>query len=127
MDNENIKDEIIVEPYKVYARPNGQNQVIRIFSTCFEGPEEGDIVIKEGNGDEYAHLGYYQLFDERRCHNFKIERDTMIETTEEDKQAELNARPQQTPHQSVEEQILQLQAVVIDMQYQNRLKEMEML
>ena len=123
--DETTEIEITIKPHKVYARPNATKQVRCIFSTCFEQPQEGDVLVKEGNGDDYVHVGYYQLYDHEGLHNYKIVDDAMVETTAEEKTAELAARP--TPPPTAEEQILQLQAVVIDLQYQNRLKEMERL
>lgn len=94
--------EVVVEPYKVYARANELKKVEKIFSTCFENAQEGDVLVKEGFGDEFVHVGYYQIFDENGCFNYKIvekENDddiieVMEETTSEEKQAEIAARPE---------------------------------
>jgi hypothetical protein len=59
--------------YKVYARPNDNNEVTRVFSTCFEQPGEGDILLKEGNGDEFVHVqGAYQLYDDNGRYNYRM-------------------------------------------------------
>lgn len=93
--------EMVMEPFRVYARANEQGQVEKVFSTCFEEAQEGDALIKEGFGDEFVHVGYYQVFDENGCHNYKVVEkeieDAIIkvveETTAEEKQAEIDARP----------------------------------
>ena len=117
--------EIPVITYKVYARPNSKNQVERFFSTCFEEPQDGDVLLNEGTGDEYVHVGYLEAYDDEGLHNYKVASGEVVECASEDKQQELSSRP--APQPTAEEQILQLQAVVIELQYQNRLKEMEML
>ena len=117
--------EIPVSVYKVYARPNSKNQVECFFSSCFEEPQDGDVLMKEGTGDEYVHVGYLQAYDDQGFHNYKVANGEVVECTSEDKQQELSSRPASQP--TTEEQVLQLQAVVIELQYQNRLKEMEML
>ena len=111
--------------YKVYARPNDKNQVERFFSSCFEEPQDGDVLLKAGTGDKFVHVGYLQRYDEEGLYNYKIENGEVVGCTPEDKQQELSNRP--APQPTTEEQILQLQAVIIEMQYQNRLKEMEMI
>ena len=49
------------EVFQVYARPNEKGEVVKIFSTCFFQPQEGDVLLKEGSGDEFAHVGYYKV------------------------------------------------------------------
>lgn len=41
--------------YSIYVRTNNQGIVTHIFSSCFEKPKEGDILIKSGQGDEFVH------------------------------------------------------------------------
>lgn len=133
---EEITNEFIVDEdmgvmpsnlHGVYAKTNELQQVERVYSTVFEEPQECDILLKHGLGDEFVHVGYYQIYDEQMCHNYKVVDGLIIECTPEDKQVELDSRTSSHEESSLKEQILQLQAVVIDMQYQNRLKEMEML
>jgi len=99
--------------YRVFAKINAVYQVERIYSTCFEQSEGSDVFIKDGDGDECVHVGYYQIYDQEGLHNYKIDGNVMVETTAEEKAVELAARPK--PEPTTEEQILQLQAVVIDM------------
>lgn len=87
-----------VSIYKVYARVDVDNVVQKIFSTCFEEAKENDVFIKEGNGDEFVHVGYYQVYDTNLCHNYKvIENDekelVLVETTPEEKKKEIESRP----------------------------------
>ena len=89
INNNQVFMEYEISPYKVYARPNSNQQVEKFFSTCFEQPLENDICIKEGFGDEFVHVGYYQVYDSNMCHNYKIVSNKLIETTEEEKQQEL--------------------------------------
>lgn len=60
------------EVFQVYARPNEKGEVIKIFSTCFFQPQEGDVLLKEGSGDEFAHVGYYKVYDENGFLNYVI-------------------------------------------------------
>ena len=79
--------------YKVYAKANINGQVEKFFSTCFEKPEAADILVKEGAGDEYVHVGYYEVLDADGCHNYKLEDGGIAETTDEEKAAEKAAFP----------------------------------
>ena len=59
--------------YKVYARVNESHEVTSIFSTCFEHPKDDDILLKEGEGGEFAHVqGLYQLYDDKGKLNYRI-------------------------------------------------------
>ena len=75
-------------PFQVYAKSKN-GLVYKFYSTCFQEVEEGDTFIKEGFGDEFVHVGYYQVYNENMCHNYKIVSNKLIETTEEEKQQEL--------------------------------------
>lgn len=61
------------EVFQVYARPNEKGEVIKIFSTCFFQPQEGDVLLKEGSGDEFAHVSYYKIYDENGFLNYVIQ------------------------------------------------------
>ena len=80
--------EINPSPFQVYAKSEN-GLVYKFYSTCFQEVEEGDTFIKEGYGDEFVHVGYYQVYDSNMCHNYKIVSNKLIETTEEEKQQEL--------------------------------------
>lgn len=101
--------EFIPDPYRVYARPNSDGLVERFFSTCFEEPLEGDMLFKEGYGDEYVHVGYLEVLDLNHCHFYKVVEGEVVETTEEERQEELNSKPPQLPQPTpLEKQITQL-------------------
>ena len=67
------------EVFQVFARPNEKGDVIKIFSTCFFQPQEGDVLLKEGSGDEFAHVSYYKIYDENGILNYKIENGALVE------------------------------------------------
>lgn len=71
--------------YDVYVRTNKNNKVTKVFSTCFEQPREGDILIKSGSGDEYVHVqGMYQIYDKDGNYKYKVVGNKIVECTEED-------------------------------------------
>ena len=121
VDNEEITQEIrileIITNYKVYAKINDKKQVERFLSTCFESPQENDVLIKTGSGDEFVHVGYYQVYDENMCHNYKIENGELVECTEEEKQIELEEREKNRPlseNEILQKQIADLEIQVLD-------------
>lgn len=75
--------------YNVYARVDSRNRVTKIFSDCFEEAGLNDILLKTGSGDEFVHVGYYQIFNEDGTYKYKIENWELIERTEEDREEEL--------------------------------------
>lgn len=83
--------------YSVYARPNKNNKVIKIFSTCFEQPQDTDILLKTGSGDEYVHVGYYQLLNTDGTHRYCIDNEAMRECTEEELEEERATFPKPQP------------------------------
>ena len=74
--------------YSVYARIDENNRVVKVFSNCFEQPQEEDILIKSGSGDEFVHVGYYQLLNNDFVHCYKIENGKMTECSIEDLEEE---------------------------------------
>lgn len=93
--------------YKVYARANENGKVTKIFSTCFEQPKESDLLLKEGSGDEFVHVGYYQIFNEDFTHKYCIENGEMRECTAEEIEAEKATFPVLPP--TTEERLEQLE------------------
>lgn len=76
--------------YDVYARIDNKNRVVKIFSTCFEQPQDGDFLIKSGTGDEFVHTGYYRICTENGAHRYRISSDNMLrEATEDEIELEL--------------------------------------
>mgnify|MGYP001055763598 CR=1 FL=1 len=99
MEEEILKEEILNEEepisytpdvikYSVYARTDENNRVVKVFSDCFEQPQEEDILIKSGSGDEFVHVGYYQLLNNDFVHCYKIENGKMTECSIEDLEEE---------------------------------------
>ena len=80
------------EVFQVYARPNEKGEVIKIFSTCFFQPQEGDVLLKEGSGDEFAHVGYYKVYDENGFLNYVIKDGAIADRDKTADFAKLNAR-----------------------------------
>lgn len=74
--------------YSVYVRTDENNRVVKVFSNCFEQPQEEDILIKSGSGDEFVHVGYYQLLTGDFVHCYKIEEGQMRECSLEDLEEE---------------------------------------
>ena len=97
--------------YKVYARADENGKVTKIFSTCFEQPNDADVLLKEGSGDEFVHVGYYQLFNEDFTHRYCIDNGEMRECTAEEIEAEKATFP--APPPTDRERIEQLEADAI--------------
>lgn len=79
------------EVFQVYARPNEKGEVVKIFSTCFFQPQEGDVLLKEGSGDEFVHVGYYKVHDENGLPNYKIVNGALADNDKSGYAAELAA------------------------------------
>lgn len=82
--------------YKVYARTNEDGYVTKIFSEVFEAPEETDHLLKEGDGEEYAHVhGQYKLYDQWGRHNYIWDEEAggLRELTEEEKPPKPQPQP----------------------------------
>lgn len=91
-----LNNDFDLEPtiYNVYARTDNKNKVIKIFSDCFEQPNDTDILIKSGSGDEYVHVqGKYNLFAENGVHRYKIENNILVECSEDEIAEEISSLP----------------------------------
>ena len=89
IDEEVVFDEFQMEEtfkYGVYAKINSENFVTRVYSTCFEEKSEEDILIKEGTGDEFVHVGYYQIIDENNLFNYMFDGENVVSVTDEQKE-----------------------------------------
>lgn len=93
--------------YKVYARADETGKVTKIFSTCFEQPNDTDLLLKEGSGDEFVHVGYYQIFNDDFTHKYCIDNGFMRECTTEEIEAEKATFP--APPPTTEERLNQLE------------------
>lgn len=92
------------EPIKVYAQTNDQSHVIDINSSVFLSNPASWTQIDEGYGDRYAHAQnqYLEkgLMDENGCYNYALVDGVLIERTAEEKQAEIDARPEPEPSET---------------------------
>lgn len=76
--------------YKVYAKINNDNFVISVFSTCFYEPNDDDIFIKKGYGDEFIHVqGSYDLLHNNGSYRYKIIDGNMVEVNEQENENQL--------------------------------------
>ena len=65
---------------KIYATSDSTGTVVKLFSSVFETPQDGDILIEEGNEDYHAHVHLkYQLVDEYGRYNYRIANDNLEE------------------------------------------------
>lgn len=85
---ETLKNE--PKPFKVFAIIDEKNRVLSIQSTCFANIPENAIVIKEGFGDEYVHIGikYPMIRNENQTHVYYIDEDGNIQKATEEMIAE---------------------------------------
>lgn len=89
---------------KIYARVDENGFVSAFLDTAhsIDDIKEGDVFIEEGIGDDFAypHTRYENPlipFDKNGCHNFKVENNVLIKTTDEEKQSQLLKKsPSQT-------------------------------
>ncbi len=81
--------------YSVYARTDKNGRVVKVFSNCFEQPQEGDILLKSGSGDEFVHVGYYQLLTSDFVHSYKIQDGKMLKCSAEELEEERTLKQRQ--------------------------------
>ena len=104
--------EIKQSPYQVYAKSiNGL--VYTVYSTCFYEVEEGDTFVKEGFGDEFVHVGYYEIYDSNMCHNYKIVDNEVVECTNEEKAEELKQMQKNMP-KTTDQKIVEMARAITD-------------
>lgn len=103
-----IMESFELTAYSVYARTDADNLVVQIFSDCFSQPQETDTLIKSGHGDEYVHVGYYQLYTSNGAHRYKISGGILTERSEEEIAEEIAGFP--APPETDAEKITRLEA-----------------
>ena len=83
--------------YKVYVKTDETGRIISVNSDAFLLATDGWIQIDEGEGSKYARaqVEYFDppLLDDQACHNWKLVDGVPTLRTEEEKQAEISARP----------------------------------
>jgi hypothetical protein len=71
---------------KIYAKLDDKNVVIGLFSSVFELPKDGDVLIEEGNEEYHAHVHLkYALMDAQGRYNYKYINGTLVERAEDEK------------------------------------------
>ncbi|MFU0833866.1 MAG: hypothetical protein ACFWUC_13145 [Oscillospiraceae bacterium] len=87
--------------HAVYAKTNDSGYITAVNSDVFLSDLTGWTQIDEGTGDKYAHAqgNYFDkpLIDENGCYNYKLVDGEPVETTDEEKQAQIDARPASPP------------------------------
>ena len=99
-------------PFQVYAKSKN-GLVYTIYSTCFQEVEEGDTFVKEGFGDEFVHVGYYEIYDSNMCHNYKIVDNEVVECTNEEKAEELKQMQKNMP-KTTDQKIVEMARAITD-------------
>ena len=99
--------------FQVYAKSK-DGLVYTIYSTCFQSVEDGDVFIKEGFGDEFVHVGYYQIYNECGCHNYKIVDNEVVECTNEEKVEELKQMQKNMP-KTTEQKVAEMAKAITDL------------
>ena len=108
--------------YSVYARVDENNKVIKVFSSCFEQPKDTDILLKTGSGDEFVHVGYYNIYNDDSTHKYCIDNGVMRECTEEELEEERASFPE--PEPTTEDRVTLLEEVCTELLYQNALSDL---
>lgn len=87
--------------HTVYAKTDENGYITAVNSNIFLSDVSGWTKIDEGIGDKYAHAqgNYFEnpLIDENGCYNYKLVDSEPVETTDEEKQAQIDARPISEP------------------------------
>ena len=104
-----------IEPslFQVYAKSTN-GLVYTIYSTCFQEVEEGDTFVKEGFGDEFVHVGYYEIYDSNMCHNYKIVDNEVVECTNEEKAEELKQIQKNMP-KTTDQKVVEMAKAITDL------------
>ena len=93
---------------KHYIRVDENNHVIKGFSDAFKSPEIDDICINQKGSRHFELLGVINpsLFDAAGCHLFKYINGVIMETTEEERAAELVTKPHEKTSEELQAEYL---------------------
>ena len=73
---DNLTDEVLEEPIKVYIKVNANNEIVKVGSSIFIKDTTRWIKIDEGYGDRYSHAQsqYFpnSLMNENGTYNYKF-------------------------------------------------------
>ena len=107
------------ENIKVYVQTDSNSIITQIDSSIFLFNVEGWTKIDEGQGDKYSHAqGSYLekgLVDNEGKYNYKLVNGEVVELTNEEKE---KLFPKPTPQPTLEQQLLETQALVANLQEQ---------
>lgn len=118
------QEEIIpeVDSYHVYVQTDEQGRITAVNSSAFVGEDWG-TEIDQGYGDKYHHAqGNYfpqPIYTEDGIHRYKLVDGQAVERTEEEIEADREARPTPEPAPTVEE----LQAKIAALTTSNQMLE----
>jgi hypothetical protein len=105
-----------IEKYKVFIKTDSENKIVAVNSSAFLRDTVEWIQIDEGIGNRYHHAqGNYLekgLMDDNGCYNYKLISGIVVERNQEEKQAEIDARPPVPP---TETEVLQ--DYILDVDY----------
>ena len=116
--------------YSIYAKVsvvNGIKVIDRYFSTRFEQPSKNDVLIKTGTGSEFINVNNTGLIDSNLCHNFKLVGKKIVNTTQEEKQKELDTiKPRKSDIEIVMEEVENHKELLNEVSEQTLLNENEL-
>ena len=90
-----------MDGYKLYIRTDEAGTIVRVFSSAFEEPQDGDILLTD-EGPRHFHLYWPDpLMNERGQYRYKWIDGRRVERSQEELDAEWTARPPapKTPEQ----------------------------
>ena len=114
-EEESILHTLELTIYSVYARTDENNRVVKVFSDCFEQPQEGDSFLKSGSGDEFVHVGYYQLLTSEFAHRYKVVEGEIVKCTEEEIAEEIANRKATQTKPTIEESIAAIEDAICEL------------
>ena len=80
---DNLTDEVLEEPIKVYIKVNANNEIVKVGSSVFIKDLTDWIKIDVGYGDKYAHAQsqYFEkpLINDNGKYNYKYQNEKVIE------------------------------------------------
>lgn len=102
---------------KHYIRLCDNNVIIKGFSDAYESPTELDICINEQGGRQFQINGSYNtdLKTMDGAHLYKYVNETIVETTQEERTAELVALPAPIVPPSLEERLEMVETLLIEL------------
>lgn len=93
--------EFKIQPYIVYVKIDDQNRITAINSSAFIPDPSGWVEIDSGYGDKYHHAqgNYFDnpIMDERGIWRYKLEDGKPVERTQEEMDADWEARSKPVP------------------------------